>query len=74
MSTPRQKIKKLLIDYDISVADLAREYHQKTGRPCRRQEMSMCINGMRQYPELRDFLEKKFDRPIWSKKKTAKAA
>lgn len=72
MSTPARKIKKLLFKTDMTVAALAKEYEKQTGRPCRREEMSMCINGNRIYPELREFLEEKFNQRFWSK--SAKAA
>jgi hypothetical protein len=72
MSTPVRKIKKLLFNNEITIAALAKEYEQQTGRRCRREEMSMCINGIRIYPDLREFLEEKFNQRFWSK--SAKAA
>lgn len=74
MSTPARKIKKLLFQHEITVAALAKEYQTKTGKSCRREEMSMCINGSRIYPELREFLEEKFEQQFWSSRRVIKAA
>ncbi len=79
MDTPRQKIKKLMIDNEIeSIADLAREYERlNPGLACSREQMSMCINGLREYPELQEFLAAKFNKSVeqlFGKKKTRKAA
>ena len=66
MSTPRQKIKKLMIDNEIeSIAELAREYERENpGSKCSREQMSMCINGLRDYPELEEFLANKFGKTV----------
>ncbi|HKO43386.1 MAG TPA: hypothetical protein VJU84_08850 [Pyrinomonadaceae bacterium] len=80
MDTPRQKIKKLMIDHNIgSIADLAREYERKNpGKTCSREQMSMCINGQREYPEFQEFLASKFETTVEQlfgrKKKVRKAA
>lgn len=62
MDTPKQKIKKLMIDHEIeSIAALAREFERlHPGKTCSREQMSMCINGQREYPEYEKFLAKKF--------------
>lgn len=62
-----------------SIADLAREYERKNpGRTCSREQMSMCINGLRDYPEYQDFLAKRFNTTVEQlfgrKKKDRKAA
>jgi hypothetical protein len=79
MSTAAQKIKKLMIDHEIaSIALLAREYEQTSETACSREQMSMCINGLRDYPELQAFLANKFGRTVeqlfGAEKKARKAA
>ncbi|HEY6231466.1 MAG TPA: hypothetical protein VIW64_09380 [Pyrinomonadaceae bacterium] len=80
MDTPQQKIKKLMIDHAVaSIAQLAREFEKKNpGETCSREQMSMCINGQREYPELQQFLADKFkktvDQLFGAKKRARKAA
>ena len=81
MDTPKQKIKKLMFAHEIeSIADLAREFEKKNpDKSCSREQMSMCINGLREYPDYREFLAKKFNKTVdWlfgtQKKGTPKAA
>jgi hypothetical protein len=68
MDTPTQKIKKLIIDEGTSVTALARE------AGCKREQMSMCINDLREYPELREFLERRFGQQLFGSKKKAREA
>lgn len=79
MDTPQQKIKKLMIDHNVgSIAQLAREFEKKhRGQRCSREQMSMCINGQRDYPEYKRFLAKKFDTTVeqlFGPEETEKAA
>jgi hypothetical protein len=66
MDTPKQKIKKLMHAHEIdSKAQLAREFEKKNpGKTCSREQMSMCINEQREYPEIRRFLADRFKTTI----------
>jgi hypothetical protein len=48
--------KILLIQEDWTINSLVREYKKSTRKPCRREEMSQCIRGVRTYQPLRNFL------------------
>lgn len=81
MDTTKQKIKKLMIDFGVpSIAELAREFERlNPGKSCSREQMSMCINGQRNYyPEYEEFLAKKFKTTVellfGAKRKARKAA
>ena len=54
----KKEIKKRLIDLDLTVAALAREFG------CQREELSMCINRARVYPALRKKLAKRLKVPV----------
>jgi len=53
-----EEIKIILIKQHKTIAGLAAACEEKTGKPCRREEMSQCIRQVkyRVYPELRKFL------------------
>lgn len=51
-----------LIRKGLTIQGLADEYTRKTRRPCRREEMSQCLRGVRIYPPLREFLAQKLDK------------
>lgn len=81
MDTPKQKIKKLMIDFNVaSIAELAREFERlNPGKSCSREQMSMCINGQRDYyPDYEKFLARKFKTTVeqlfGARKKAQKAA
>ncbi len=73
-----EEIKIILIRQKKTIAGLASTYTEKTGKPCRREEMSQCIRQVkyRTYPELRKFLEEELDEPqlFATKKRPRKAA
>ena len=56
--------KILLIQTGWSIQALADEYTKKKRKPCRREEMSQCIRGIRVYQPLRDFLSELFKKPL----------
>jgi len=70
-----EDIKIILIRKHKTIAGLAADYEKKTGKPCRREEMSQCIRQIkyRHYPELREFLEIELEEPnLWKDQPPAK--
>jgi len=59
-----QERKILLLQTGWSVQSLADEYKKRKRKPCRREEMSQCIRGVRIYQPLRDFLSELFEKPV----------
>lgn len=55
MASPYLKIKTWLISEGLSIAALAREFTEQ-GLECKREELSMAIRGVREYPRLQDAL------------------
>jgi hypothetical protein len=46
-----------------NLAALAREFEQRLGKQVRREEVSMCVNQLRQYPVLQELIAETISKP-----------
>lgn len=61
--TPKER-KRAVEDQYGSISNLARHLSKGRKRAVRREELSMCINGLRVYPKLQIQIARAIDRPV----------
>lgn len=57
MASPYLKIKTWFLEHNLTIAGVARDF-TASGLACKREELSMTIRGVREYPLLQDALAK----------------